>query len=200
MITRWIKTGLISFIFYLVASPLLGQGLYKKETTLKKLHEQVLKSFGNHKIKTRTKLRIMRYEDIDGHLAAILSWFKEAADDMSFDGAPGENELTLRFSQIFRPSKENSYFPLTNNIVRQVPEASLQGLNVYDKTGCLLGIFSNKYTFTRRGVRSYTLYYFQYQIPDGSLRQSGTDLLLDRFLVKWDDLKDHPLLILTPAR
>ena len=38
--------------------------------------------------------------------------------------------------------------------------------------------------------KKYTRYYFQYRNSLGKLQSSGNQLLLDSYLVRWDDIKD----------
>lgn len=164
-----------------------------------RVRAELLAAFSPQKIKTRSKLRIMRYGDVDRRLADVTAWLKENCPDVTTTGTAGNDTAVITFGELFTPSKANSFFPLTNTVVRLAPESSLTGLPVCDQTGYPLGSFANKYPYTHQGVRSYTLYYFQYKTDSGALRRSGTDLLLDRFLVKWDDIRDKPLLVLAPA-
>jgi len=160
--------------------------------------EALLDHFGQEKINTRHKPRILRYEDVDAHLAAILRWAesRDPAWVPAAEAAPGD--VILRFDEVFTPGKTPCFLPLTNNIVKQVPTASLQGLAVYEPSGDVLGTFAGTYEYTRTGVRAYTLICFQYERPDGRMQRSGTDLLLDRFVVSWEDVHDRPFLILRP--
>lgn len=158
---------------------------------------EVLRLFGKKKIKVRGKLKVMRFEDIDRHLANILAW--AAANGLETRESATGAQMELRFSEIFQPVKDTAYFPLTNSVVKLVPESSLSTVRVFDPTGVALGTFSNKYPYTHTGSRTFTLFYFQYLTPEGQLRRSGTDLLLDRFLAPWPEIRDRPLLFLGPG-
>ena len=101
------------------------------------------------------------------------------------------------FGEIFRTGKdeEELYFPVTNNLVRQVPEGVLLGLQIFDQQGENIGEYEGRIAYERsRGVyikEGYTLYYFQFKNNEGELQSTGNRLLLDKFLVRWDDLKDR---------
>lgn len=103
-------------------------------------------------------------------------------------------DCRFRFEEVFQFSRpEWVFFPVTNNLLRTAPEDSLEGLAVYNQEGELLGHFENRVTYERSGGlqlgRSYTLHYFQFKGPEGDLRSSGNRLLLDDFLVRWEDVR-----------
>ena len=114
-----------------------------------------------------------------------------------------DEDCSLTLEQLFRVRRPEIFFPLTNNLLRTAPEKSLQGAAVYSNDGERLGEFSNIVPYHRSGglyaVKGYTLHYFQYQDQDGGLHSSGTDLLLDNFLLKWSEIKDR-VVISTPSR
>ncbi|MBN2433312.1 MAG: hypothetical protein JXQ27_17710, partial [Acidobacteria bacterium] len=86
--------------------------------------QELLARYGQAKVKTRHKPCILRYEDVDAHLAAILRWAesRDPAWVPVAEAAPGD--VILRFEEVFIPSKTPCFLPLTNNIVKQVPAAS----------------------------------------------------------------------------
>ena len=156
----------------------------------------VLKQFPPKKIKEHGPQHLLRFENVDRRLADVAAWMEQRQtalpDPESSKGTP----VTVSFAELFQPARTDALFPLTNSVVRWVPESSLAGLTVFDSTGTPMGSFSNKYPFTRSGASSYTLWFFQYQASDGHLRRTGPDLLLDRFSVRWLDIADKPCLIL----
>ena len=101
----------------------------------------------------------------------------------------------LKFEEIFRTDKEELYIPLTNNLVRVVPETILEGLPVFNQSGERLGEYDSRVRYQRSGglyaTDSYTLYYFQYKDPEGDVESSGNHLLLDDYLVPWSDLSER---------
>ena len=97
------------------------------------------------------------------------------------------------FGEIFRTGKKELYFPVTNNLVRQVPEGVLAGLQIFDQEGESIGEYEGRIAYERSAglyiKEGYTLYYFQFKNNEGELQSTGNRLLLDKFLVRWDDLK-----------
>jgi len=142
------------------------------------------------KLKTRGKPKRARWENVD----KVITRVREAV---------GDRDCSLTLEQLFRVRRQEIFFPLTNNLLRTVPEESLQGVSVYSNDGERLGEFSNTVPYHRSGglyaVKGYTLHYFQYQDQEGGLHSSGTDLLLDNFLLKWTEIKDR-IVISTPSR
>ena len=142
------------------------------------------------KLKTRGKPKRGRWENVD----KVVTRVREAVEDQ---------DCSLTLEQLFRVRRQEIFFPLTNNLLRTVPEESLQGVSVYSGDGERLGEFSNIVPYHRSGglyaVRGYTLHYFQYRDEEGGLHSSGTDLLLDNFLLKWSEIKDR-VVISTPRQ
>lgn len=99
------------------------------------------------------------------------------------------------FAQVFRTKRKELLFPLTNNLLRTVPEGQLDGLGVMNQEGEPLGEYVGRVTYEKTGGlvgrKSYVLYYFQFRDLDGRLQSSGNRLLLDTFLVRWTDLKSR---------
>ena len=141
-------------------------------------------------LKTRGKPKRGRWENVD----KVVTRVREAVE---------ETECSLTLAQLFRVRRQEIFFPLTNNLLRTIPEESLEGVSVYSSDGERLGEFSNIVPYHRSGglyaVKGYTLHYFQYKDEEGGLHSSGTDLLLDNFLLKWNDIKDR-VLISTPRQ
>ncbi len=106
-------------------------------------------------------------------------------------------ECQFTFSALFqvKPKKDRViYFPLTNNVLRTVSEASLQGIQVFSVEGKPLGQYDSRVPHEKSGgglaKKSYTLFSFQFKNPGGEFESVGGRLLLDDYLVKWDDIKD----------
>ncbi len=134
------------------------------------------------KFKTRGPLQRARWEQID----EVLVGLREDLEGI---------DCEIKFQEIFRTDKEELYIPLTNNMVRLVPEATLKGLPIFDQSGARLGDYEYRVSYDRRGglysVESYTLFYFQFKDTQGELQSSGNHLLLDDFLVPWSALADR---------
>jgi len=99
------------------------------------------------------------------------------------------------FSQLFDVSRPGRHLVLTDAVLRWVPEASLEGVEVFDRNGEKLGQFASRSRYERTGggglTGRYSLHFFQYLDLSGKYQSSGHDLTQDRFLVKWDDIKDR---------
>ncbi len=134
------------------------------------------------KFKTRGPLQRAQWEQID----EVLTGLREDLQGI---------DCEIKFQEIFRTDKEELYIPLTNNLVRLVPEATLKGLPIFNQSGERLGEYESRVSYNRSGglysVESYTLYYFQFKDTQEELQSSGTHLLLDEFLVPWSDLAER---------
>jgi hypothetical protein len=152
---------------------------------------------------------IARWDQVDQVLnrkvlprVAILARFRREA---SAGSSPPSNPKTglrevlkstsVLFSDLFRIS-DSDYFPLTNSVLKFVPEASLQGVGVFEKSGKRLGTFAGKSRYERGGdlygTRAYSLITFEIETPQGDFQSAGNDNLLDRFVVRWADIKSRP--------
>jgi len=134
------------------------------------------------RLKTRGKPKVGKWEKVDEVLNGI-------------DQKLGQDDCEFAFEELFETKKpEELYFPLTNSVLRIVPEGSFTGIAVFTKDGTALGTFSNRVRFERAGglqvKRSYALYYFQYADLTDTLQSVGHRLLLDDFVVKWTDVRE----------
>ncbi len=133
-------------------------------------------------VKFKTRGQRARWEQVDEVLTGLSDDLRGMA-------------CQLKFEEIFRTDKEELYVPLTNNLVRVVPETILQGLSVFNQSGERLGEYEGRVSYQRTGglyvSDSYTLYYFQYKDTEGEVESSGNHLLLDEFLVRWSDLSER---------
>jgi hypothetical protein len=134
------------------------------------------------KLSTQGKVQRAKWDKVDEVLSRL-------------DQGRQEKPCQLTFEQIFRTDREDLFLPITNTIVRVVPESTLIGVSVFDQEGVLLGEYQGRTTYSRKGnlyaVDSYVLYYFQFKDTEGELQSSGTQLLLDTFLMKWSEVRDR---------
>ena len=133
-------------------------------------------------LKTRGRPRVARWEKVDQILTGLGQ-------------RTGRLECRFTFAELFRNKKEEElYFPLTNTVLRVVPEGSLLGVQVFSKEGESLGVFANRVRYERSGglhvKESYASFYFQYTDRADKLQSVGHRLLLDDFVVRWMDIKD----------
>lgn len=134
------------------------------------------------KAKTRGKPRIIRWELVDKTLDSL--------DKLEGVG-PG---CRLTFSQVFSNDRDDVYIPLTNTLIRLAPEGTFKGLTFYSHDGVEQGTYEQRVEFEKTGGlyarRSYTIFIFQYTTPSGRLMKVGPQLLLDNFIIKWEDVED----------
>ena len=135
------------------------------------------------KAKTRGKPRIIRWELVDKTMDRL---------DKLEDAEPG---CRMTFSQVFRNDRDDIYLPLTNTLIRLAPEGTFNGLKFYSRDGVEQGTYEQRVEYEKTGGlyarRSYKIYIFQYTTPSGRLMKVGPQLLLDNFIIKWDDVKDR---------
>ena len=131
------------------------------------------------KLKTRRKPSRARWEQVDKvmiNLGKILQGY----------------DCEWTFEEMFKTGKKELYFPLTNNLIRQVPEGVLRGLQLFDQEGEKVGEYEGRVSYERAGglyaQEEYKLYFFQFKNSEGELQSTGNRLLTDDFLVRWDDL------------
>lgn len=134
------------------------------------------------KLKLDRSSKIARWDQVDEVLAGLDRDLKALGCE-------------FKFNELFEADREELYIPLTNNVVRIVPESSLSGLSVFNTSGVLLGKYAGRVQYTRtmglERTHSYTLYYFQFQDSDGEIHTSGSQLLLDSYRVKWKDIAER---------
>ena len=102
---------------------------------------------------------------------------------------------TLPFNEVFTVKNEQALLPLTNSILRALPEDSLLNLPVYDRSGKQIGTFSGSYTFEKMGQISGNLQrhsLFQYTDKNGKMHSSTDKLLLDSFGLPWKEAASQP--------
>jgi len=137
------------------------------------------KEIGKRKNPTRLK-----WEDVD----KILSRLREELRG---------RDCQFTFGALFNvkaKKDETVFFPLTNNVLRTVPESTFQGLQVFNLEGEPIGLYEGRVLHEKSGrglvKKSYSLFSFQYKNAEGEFESVGGRLLLDEYLVKWDDIKD----------
>jgi hypothetical protein len=109
-----------------------------------------------------------------------------------------ESSLTrnaLVFDRVFLVKKTESLLPLSNTVLRYLPENSLMDLPVFDKSGRQVGTFAGGYTFEKMGEISGSRQehsVFQYADAAGKIHSSSDKLLLDSFGVPWNAANSQP--------
>jgi hypothetical protein len=86
--------------------------------------------------------------------------------------------------------------PLSNSLLKFLPENSLANLTVYSKKGDLLGIFIGAYSFERSGglqvLSGYSMVNFQYTDLKGEAQTPAERFLVDSYGVPWRDAWHQP--------
>ena len=162
-------------------------------------------------IKGRGKPKMMRWEQVDRCLndaANRVDWpaFSRQLETArsgtagitlsEFDAAVQASlaEHALTYDSVFVVKTKNEILlPLTNSLLRFVPDDSLTGLPVSDKVGTQVGTFTGLYSYERSGglasANMFRLVLFQYTDKNGQVQSASDRLLLDSFGVPWKDAR-----------
>jgi hypothetical protein len=140
--------------------------------------------------------------DWEGHAAAL----KKIRDDerVSYEDLitvveAALTEQALSYDKVFIVNEKEAgeaLLPLSNSLLKFLPENSLVGLTVYRKNGELIGIFLSEYSFERSGgleiLSGYRMVNFQYTDLHGNTQAPTDRFLLDSFGVPWRDARFQP--------
>lgn len=173
------------------------------------------------KVKTRGKIRMIRWQDADECL-------NDAANRVDWDAMSGQlvplraassqlpaaefnDSLAAAFSAHALPyekvlvvNREDVHLPLTNSVLRFLPPGSFEDVPVIDKAGNPVGTFAGTYFSERTGgvatANTYRLALFQFKDADGNLQSPSARLLLDSYGVPWKEVKSQPGFRLTTEK
>ena len=157
--------------------------------------------------KIKSRKNIARWDQIDAVLnqqvlpRARLSPVAGPAAGLQSQGGSADSgqpaASPILFADLFE-IPPGDFFPLTNSVLKLVPDGSLDGISVFDKSGQLLGTFAGRSRYEKSGdlykSRSYVLYTFEFEVSGGEFRSAGNDNLLDNFLVRWSDVRSRKAL------
>jgi len=106
------------------------------------------------------------------------------------------SEQALPYEKVFLVKSKNvALLPLSNSLLKFLPENSLAGLPVYSTDGEHLGSFSGVYPYERIGglevISSYRMMNFQYTDLHGENKTPAEKFLLDLYGVPWEDAKSQ---------
>ncbi len=167
------------------------------------------------KVKDRGKPRMLRWQDVDRCLNEAynrVDWeaLSEQLQNLGREGGYSENDLAsavesslsahaMTYDKVLKPKKIESLLPLTNSVLKYLPEDALLDYPVFDKAGERIGTFSGPYGFDKKGgltgANTYRMIIFQYKDPYGQVRSSsagGKVLLLDSFGIPWKGAMSQP--------
>jgi hypothetical protein len=171
------------------------------------------------KIKTRGKLKVARWEDVDAQLASavrildaktlledLVPFLQGGGKQPSIEQRSEIDQLLaghkISYNALFLIEDERAHFPLTNNVLKLSGDEGLADLEIFEGTGFSLGNYAGKYIYEKTGGLaygggSYRLTYFQYRDNEGNLRPSGNTNLLDTYSIRWREVKDQAFLQLS---
>ena len=185
-----------------------------------KLDEMIAKAYRSAaekfpcKVKTRRNTEIMQWQQVD-------SCLNEASDRVDWEGlsrqiqdlrrssgysstdmsAAVESSLSahaISYDKVFSVKDVDALLPLTNSLLKFLPEGSLMDFPVYEKSGKQIGTFSGAYSFEKTGGLTegnvFRMASFQYTDREGNIQNPSTlnRLLLDSYGVSWKGAISQP--------
>ncbi len=135
------------------------------------------------------------WEEISQQLQNIRKDFRLQLNEIMDLAESSFSTHALPYDKVFIVKQNKALLPLSSSLLKFLPEESLQGLPVFDKSGKEVGTFSGLYAFEKSGEitgnRS-RLALFQYTDSKGTVHPSPERLLLDSFGVPWKDAASQP--------
>jgi len=199
-----------------LALPAFGQN--NRDELKKKVDAVVIQAYKEAaakfpcKLKTSGKAKMGRWKDVencvnpahdlvdwDGHAEALKKIREEervSRDDLATAVEASLTENAFLFDSVFIVNEKDvglALLPLSNSLLKFLPEDSLAELTVYEKKGELLGVFVGPYSFERSGgleiLTGYYIVSFQYTDFRGNVQTPGERFLLDSYGVPWRDAR-----------
>lgn len=173
------------------------------------------------RVKTTGKLKMIRWKDVDRCLneaVSRVSWDR-LGDDIEVlraqaNVASWEEILVfvrasfevqaLPYERVLTVKGDGVHLPLTNSVLKYLPEGSFQGFPVVDKTGTEVGTFGGVFFYERSGglssANKFKLALFQYTDRRGEIQTAADRLLLDSYGVPWVPAAPQPGFRLTTEK
>lgn len=130
------------------------------------------------------------WEDVSEKLQSVRKEFRlEAGEAISILEASFAARA-VPFENVFavKEKDEKVLLPLSNSLLKFLPEGSFRDLAVFDSKGKQIGTFVGTYAFERStGIAGSPLIYFQYADQNGNVRGAPERLLLGEYGVRWKD-------------
>ena len=211
---RSIKSTLYFLMCLSISLPAFGQ--YNREEVKKKVGLIVTQAYKEAstqfpcRLRTSGKAKMGRWKDVedcvnpahdmvewDVHAEALKKIFnEERVPREEFTDVIEEalTEQALLYDKVFLVKEKEAgaaLLPLSNSLLKFLPENSLKDLTVYNKAGDLLGVLIGAYSFERSGglelLTGYRIVNFQYTDLYGIAQAPGERFLLDSYGVPWRD-------------
>ena len=209
-----IKTILFFSMSLSLALPALGQD--NRDELKKKVDEIIAQAYREAsakfpcRLKTSGKAKMGRWKDVencvnpahdlvdwDGHAEALKKIREEervSREDMAIVVEAALSAQALSYDKVFLLNEKETgkaLLPLSNSLLKFLPDNSLAELAVYSNKGDLLGILVGMYSFERSGglevLSGYSMVSFQYTDLNGIVQAPGERFLLDLYGVPWRD-------------
>jgi hypothetical protein len=135
------------------------------------------------------------WENVSQKLQQIRKEFRLGSDEIISMAEYSFSAHAWPFEKVFDVKEDKALLPLSNSLLKFLPEGSLQELTVFTRAGKELGSFAGLYRSDKTagvsGTRS-PLTLFQYKDSKGDLREPPERLLLDSYGVRWKDAVNQP--------
>jgi hypothetical protein len=138
------------------------------------------------------------WEDVSQELQKIRRDFRLQTDEIISMAESSFAAHALPYEKVFIVKDATALLPLSSTILKFLPEGSLQGLPVFEKSeksGTQVGTFTGIFLFDKSasisGTRS-PLTIFQYTDSKGDIHGPPEKLLLDSFGVPWKEAASQP--------
>jgi hypothetical protein len=136
------------------------------------------------------------WEELSGQLQSIRREFGLQANEILNLAERSFASHALPYDKVFITKDTRALLPLSNALLKFLPEGSLQDLPVTEKAlKKQVGKFSGIYMFEKSGEISGNksrLVLFQYTDDQGKIHSASEKLLLDMYGVPWKDALSHP--------
>jgi hypothetical protein len=135
------------------------------------------------------------WESVTGQLKNLIRDYHAQESELLVLLEKSVVEHALPYDKVFIVKKQKAFLPLSNSLLKFLPENSFSGITVFDSRGKKIGTFSSVYYFEKIGSISGNitrLPLFQYTDFQKSVQSSPDRLLTDSFGVLWIDAATQP--------
>jgi hypothetical protein len=144
------------------------------------------------------------WEEVSQRLQDIRKEFGLQAGEILSLAESSLASHALTFDRVFVVKDTRALLPLSNPVLKFLPDNSLQNLPVIEKAlKKQVGTFTGTYEFERTGDVSGNktrLVLFQFTDPKGDIHSAAERLLLDRYGVPWKEAMSQPGFRLPPDK